>query len=99
MRKFILTRPKTVLSKVADVEYVAKIEVLHVDELTGDPDQIEIEARGSLIRSGSNADGSDIEPRHLDGLDVSSAIRDAYHQALGEARAALNASINSELGL
>lgn len=91
MRKFILNRPKAVFFKHDGVEHSEKIASIVAGPLTGDPDDVELAARLSLVRSAAHEDGTEITLAELDGLDVSGGLRDAYQQALSRARAVLPA--------
>ena len=86
MKNFTLLRPKAVSFKINGVSHSEWIETLVVGPLTGEPDEVEIAARRSLVRGGSHPGGEKITLPELEGLDVSGAIRDAYRAALARAR-------------
>lgn len=66
MLKFILTRPKSVFFKRNGVEHADKIATIGVLPLSGDPDEVELAARESLVRSATYEDGRSIAIQDLE---------------------------------
>ena len=92
MLRFVLRRPVAVNYKINGVEGSEFIATIDVGPLFGEPDEIELAARLSLVRSGTHQAGTAITIAELGGYDVSSGLREAYRVAHGKARAVLSLS-------
>jgi len=93
---FCLERARTAYFKIGEREHTELIITITAEPLIGEPDEVEIAARQSLVTSATAEDGSPIELSDLDGLDVSGGIRAAYSRALGNARRRLGPLIEGQ---